>query len=140
MEQKTACELQGDASGAKRYAERGGPSVKKTPRFEMTGETHTCNAAADVVDLLSTQREPQEAAVAAVLAVKEEKKRAKEKKKAKREKNAANGDAMDVDGQSSPVKEEKKDKKKRRERAKSGMQLWTGNAQRPKRSGRSGSG
>ena len=69
----------GDAAGVR--AARNG---KKQQKFSMTGETSTYNSAADAVDLVSTQREPIEAAVKAVMDVKAEKKKAKEERRAKK--------------------------------------------------------
>lgn len=98
----SALEAQGDMAGARRYAEPGGSSARKTQRVELHADAaRTYNAAADVVDdLVPAQRDPLQAAVQAVLDVKDEKKRAKEEKRRKRsEKNgAATGDesAMDV--------------------------------------------
>ncbi|KAI0771521.1 Nop-domain-containing protein [Trametes elegans] len=100
-----ALESQGDAS-----AVRSAFAGKKQPRFQMTGETKTYNAAADAVDLVPTQREPVQAAVQAVLDVKEEKKKAKEERRAK--KRAEKEGAMDVDGEEDA--EEKKEKKRKR--------------------------
>ena len=110
-----ALEEGGDAAGV-RAAQFG----KKQQRFQMTGETKTYNTAADDVDLIPAQREPENAAVQAVLDVKAEKKRAKEERRAKRraekEKvkkdesdDEADGNAMDVDGE-----EDSKEKKRKR--------------------------
>ena len=117
-----ALEEGGDAAGV-----RGAQSGKKQQRFQMTGETKTYNTAADDVDLIPAQREPEKAAVQAVLDVKAEKKRAKEERRAKRraekekgkkeesdeEAEAAlpDGNAMDVDGE----EDSKEKKRKRRE-------------------------
>ncbi|OBZ71928.1 Nucleolar protein 58 [Grifola frondosa] len=110
-------EQQGDAGGM-----RSAISGKKQARFQMTGETKTYNIAADAVDLVSTQREPMEAAVQAVLDVKAEKKKAKEERRAKKraEKEAKEGGeehmngvaevTMEVDGE----KDSKKEKKRKR--------------------------
>ncbi|KAL0949048.1 hypothetical protein HGRIS_009141 [Hohenbuehelia grisea] len=99
-----------DLGGVRRFTDGG----KKQARFSMSGETKTYNAAADAVDLVSTQREPLEAAMQAVLEVKEEKRRAKEerksKKRAAKSEEDADGDVeMKVNGT-----EDKKDKKRKR--------------------------
>ncbi|KAI5122149.1 hypothetical protein M0805_000796 [Coniferiporia weirii] len=102
-----ALEHQGDLAGARSFATPG----KKQARFEPNGETRTYNASADAVGLVSTQREPVEAALKAVVDVKEEKRRAKEerraKKRAEKEKAEVDGDAMEVDG----VEESEKNQK-----------------------------
>ncbi|KAF8156141.1 hypothetical protein BJ912DRAFT_867900 [Pholiota molesta] len=112
-----ALEHEMEGGGVRRFADSNG---KKQQRFAMTGETKTYNAAADHVDLVSTQRESAvELAVKAVLDVKEEKRKAKEerraKKRAEKEKSttaeAESDDQMDVDGES---KKEKKEKKRKR--------------------------
>lgn len=98
-----------DAAGV-----RGARNGKKQPKFSMTGETSTYNNAADAVDLISTQRDPVEAALKATLDVKAEKKKAKEEKKAKKkvkeETDEEDENKMDVDGE-----EESEKKRKRRE-------------------------
>ncbi|EJD54021.1 Nop-domain-containing protein [Auricularia subglabra TFB-10046 SS5] len=110
-----ALEMQGDLSGARRFADANGGAARKTQRVELSGAAAKSYNAAD--DLVPAQRDPLEAAVQAVIDVKDEKKRAKEDKRKKRaEKNgAADGDesAMEVDGEEK--KKDKKDKKKRRE-------------------------
>jgi nucleolar protein 58 len=113
-----------DAMGVRRFAT--GPNQQK--RIKLGSAAPTYNSAADVVGLVSTQREPMEEAVKAVLDVKEEKRRAKEERRAKRraEKESAAAkqeeekpdvasvdgevDAMEVDG------EDKVDEKKRKRR------------------------
>lgn len=106
-----ALEHQSEGGVVRRFADNG----KKQQRFEMKGETKTYNIQADLVDLVSTQRDdPMEAAVKVVHDIKEEKRRAKEerraKKRAEKEKSstqeADDSDAMEVDG----------DKKKRKRR------------------------
>ncbi|KAI0775432.1 hypothetical protein BC629DRAFT_1583011 [Irpex lacteus] len=86
----------------------------RAAQFSMTGETSTYNNAADAVDLISTQRDPVEAALKATLDVKAEKKKAKEEKKAKKkvkeETDEEDENKMDVDGE-----EESEKKRKRRE-------------------------
>ena len=113
-----ALEHQMDGSTVKRF--QNGP--KKQPKFEMSGGSKTYNPAADAVDLVSTQREPKQAAVAAVLDVKAEKKKLKEEKKRLKEERRAqksaekgkgreeSADAMAVD-----VEEHKDKKRKRRD-------------------------
>ncbi|KAJ7762755.1 Nop domain-containing protein [Mycena maculata] len=110
-----ALEHQGDQSGVRRFADSG----KKQAKFEMSGDTKTYNTQADVVDLVSTQRDPMSVAVQVVLDVKEEKKRAKEerraKKRAEKEKTEELADVtMDVDGEEDGGKKPKKDKKRKR--------------------------
>lgn len=99
-----ALEHQGDLSGIRSFAESS--SSKKQKKFEMNADTKTYNTAADVVDLVATQRDenlaPAERAVNAVLDVKEEKKRAKEerrrlKKEQIKVEGETNGIKMDVD-------------------------------------------
>ncbi|KAI0347015.1 Nop-domain-containing protein [Trametopsis cervina] len=114
----------GDASGVR--AARNG---KKQQRFSMTGETATYNTAADAVDLVSTQRDPLEAAVKATLDVKAEKKKAKEEKKAKKktvkEEKSDDEDKMDVD-------ENEEESEKKRKRSSSGAD---GEAKKSKETG-----
>ncbi|KAF4574548.1 NOP5/NOP56 family protein [Pleurotus pulmonarius] len=107
-----------DLAGVRRFGDGG----KKQQRFEMKGETKTYNSAADAVDLVSTQRDPMEAAVKAALDVKEEKRKAKELRRAKKREEKAKAesesvepddDDMDVDGEDSKAAKEKK--RKRRE-------------------------
>jgi len=121
-----ALEHQSEGGTVRRFADSAG---KKQQRFEMTGETKTYNAAADQVDLVSTQREdPMELAVKAVLDVKEEKRRAKEerraKKRAEKEKSTTqepedDDDDMEVDGES---KKDKKEKKRKRRESDKGVE------------------
>lgn len=107
-----------DLAGVRRFGDGG----KKQPRFEMKGETKTYNSAADAVDLVSTQRDPMEAAVKVALDVKEEKRKAKELRRAKKREEKVKAesesvepedDDMDVDGEDSKAAKEKK--RKRRE-------------------------
>lgn len=113
-----ALEHEMEGGGVRRFADTNG---KKQQRFAMSGETKTYNAAADQVDLVSTQRESAvDLAVKAVLDVKEEKRKAKEERRAKKraekeksttaEPEAESDDQMDVDGGS-----KKEKKRKRRE-------------------------
>jgi len=90
----------------------------------MTGPTKTYNTAGDVVveEVVSTQRDPAQAAIQAVLDVKEEKRRAKEERKAKRraekekaqevEESGPGEDAMNVDDDTD--ERDRKDKKRKR--------------------------
>lgn len=109
-------EQQGDAS-----AIRSAMPGKTQPKFKMTGQTKTYNAAADAVDLVPTQREPVEVALQAVQDVKAEKKKAKEEKKAKKKMAKANGaeeDAkmeVDTNGHAQESIDKKEKKRKRRE-------------------------
>jgi nucleolar protein 58 len=105
-----ALEHQGELNGVRRFADGG----KKQQAFRMTGETKVYNSAADVVDLVSTQREPMEMAVKAVLDVKEEKRRAKEERRAKKR---AEKESREVDEEMEIKEEEptgKKEKKRKR--------------------------
>ncbi|KAI0260542.1 Nop domain-containing protein [Gloeopeniophorella convolvens] len=109
-------EAEGDATGVRRFGT--GPAQQK--RFKTDPAAATYNTAADAVGLVSTQREPAEAAVRAVLDVKEEKRRAKEERRAQRRAEKADvkaesgedEDAMEVDG--------KEDEKKRKRRKSEG--------------------
>ncbi|KAJ7590817.1 Nop domain-containing protein [Mycena floridula] len=113
-----ALEHENDGNGVRRFGDN---ARKQQSKFEMSGETKTYNTKADVVDLVSTQREdPMEIAIKAVLEVKDEKRRAKEERRAKRkaEKEQSepveDANAMDVDDDS-PKKDKKDKKRKRRE-------------------------
>ncbi|KAL5488352.1 NOP58 [Sanghuangporus weigelae] len=132
-----ALEHQNDLNGVRSFSSPG----KKQTRYEATGETRTYNPSGDVVGLVSTQREPVDAAMKAVADVKAEKKRAKEERRAKRsaEKEegkeiagkvkaelAADGDAMD--GKSKEEKREKKKKEKEKSKEKSPEKVTNGDA------------
>lgn len=113
-------EEEGDQSGVRRF-----DSTKKQKKFDAVGDLKVYNTAADAVDLVPAQREPQEAAVQAVLDVKEEKRKAKEAKKGKKkaekevkmdvdeDESSDDPSTMDVDGEEKVSKKEKK--RKRRE-------------------------
>jgi nucleolar protein 58 len=116
-------EEESDQSGVRRF-----DSTKKQKKFEMQGDLKVYNTAADAVDLVPSQREPQEVAVRAVLDVKEERRREKEAKKAKKraekeakievdvdEENTDDVSTMDVDGEQEKSKNGKDKKRKRRE-------------------------
>jgi nucleolar protein 58 len=116
-------EEEGDQSGVRRF-----DSTKKQKKFEAVGDLKVYNTAADAVDLVPTQREPQEAAVQAVLDVKEEKRKAKEAKKAKKKvvevkmdvdevESSDDPSTMDVDGEEKLSKKEKKRKRRESEPA-----------------------
>ncbi|KAL5530429.1 NOP58 [Sanghuangporus sanghuang] len=131
-----ALEHQNDLNGVRSFSSPG----KKQAKYEATGETRTYNPSGDVVGLVSTQREPVQAAMKAVADVKAEKKRAKEERRAKRraEKEgkeiaekakaelAADGDAMDMDGKSKEEKREKKKKEKEKSPEKSPEKVTNG--------------
>ena len=95
-------------------AVRGARMGKTQAKFEMTGETSTYNAAADLVP---AQREPMEAALKAAVDVKEEKRKAKEERRAKKKAEKAakvedeevdeDENKMDVDGEESKEKKRK---------------------------------
>ncbi|KAH9983479.1 hypothetical protein BJV74DRAFT_618179 [Russula compacta] len=74
-----ALEVESDATGVRRFA--AGPHQQKCVKLAPTAPTY--NLAADAVELVSTQREPMDAAVKAALDVKEERraKRCAEKEK-----------------------------------------------------------
>ena len=115
-----ALEAESDASGVRRFA--AGPHQQK--RVKLAPAAPTYNPAADVVGLVSTQREPLDVAVKAALDVKEEKRRAKEERRAKRrtEKKekpepelepAADKDADGMDVDEKEGAEEKKRKRRK---------------------------
>ena len=105
-----ALEHQLDGTGVKSFSAPG----KKQGKYEANGETRTYNSSADAVGLVSTQREPVEAAVKAVQDVKDEKKRAKEERRARKKAEKAQAeaevadDAMDVDEEGSDNEKKRK--------------------------------
>ncbi|KAL5527085.1 NOP58 [Sanghuangporus baumii] len=133
-----ALEHQNDLNGVRSFSSPG----KKQAKYEATGETRTYNPSGDAVGLVSTQREPVEAAMKAVADVKAEKKKAKEERRAKKraEKEgkeiaekakaepAAEGDSMEVDGKSKEEKREKKKKEKEKSKEKSPGKVTNGDA------------
>jgi nucleolar protein 58 len=81
-----ALEYQLDGTAVKRFQS----GSKRQSKFEMVGDSKTYNVAADAVDLVPTQRDPNELAVAAVLDVEAERERLKaERRKAKEAKKAS---------------------------------------------------
>ena len=120
-----ALEHQGELDGVRRFADGG----KKQAAFRMTGPTKTYNTAGDAVaeEVVSTQRDPAQAAIQAVLDVKEEKRRAKEERRAKRraekekaqeeeaEESGPREDEMNVDDDTDEREKKKEKKRKRRE-------------------------
>ncbi|THH11275.1 hypothetical protein EW145_g754 [Phellinidium pouzarii] len=120
-----ALEHQGDLAGTRSFSTPG----KKQVKFEANGETRTYNTNADAVGLVSTQREPVEAAMKAVADVKEEKRKAKQERRAKRRAEKEKGGAptdentMDVDEDEKKRKhaiktEETEEERKARKKAK----------------------
>ncbi|KAH9991660.1 hypothetical protein BJV74DRAFT_414023 [Russula compacta] len=118
-----ALEAESDATGVRRFA--AGPHQQK--RVKLAPAAPTYNPAADAVGLVSTQREPMEAAVKAALDVREEKRRVKEERRAKRraEKEKAGAEpepepaAADKDADAMDVDEKEGAEEKKRKRRKS---------------------
>ncbi|TFK22201.1 nucleolar protein NOP58 [Coprinopsis marcescibilis] len=104
--------------GGVRRAADGNANRRQQQKFEMSGQSKTYNANADVVmgeDLVSTQRDAAvENAVKAALDVKEQKRKEKEAKKAKKKAEKAKESGDEEEPVSKKEKKEKGEKKRKR--------------------------
>jgi nucleolar protein 58 len=104
-------EEEGDQSGVRKFAD----NSKKQKRFEPQGDLKVYNTAADAVDLVPSQREPQKAAASDT---KEDKKQAKKKIKEVAmdvDETTDETSTLDLENEQKDSKAEKEKKRKRRE-------------------------